>query len=498
MAGNTVVLMIVVGYLFFLIGIGIYSSKKIGDSEDFLVAGRRLGPFLIAGTLAATEIGGGSSLGVVEKAYGDWGFSALWYVATMGVTFTIIALVAPMLRRAMVKTIPEFFRKRYDKPSALFTSVIMILPLIGLTAVQFIASGVILSVIMDWDYTTSVIVISCVVIIYSMLGGLWSVSLTDFTQMLMIVFGMLAVVPFSLDLVGGWDVVVANTSSERLSFTQGIGVPTIVSLILIYAASFICGQEVTQRLYAAKNGRTALVGSLLTALVFFAFAMIPAALGIIARTMVDLGMIDGSVIVENGARYALPTLAVQVMPPVLVGLLFAGISSATMSSASSDLLGAGSIFANDIYKVYVNPDADQATLVKVARLTILAIGLFSIAVAVLNTGAIISILMFSFSLRAGGTLVPYLLGHYYQKGSKQGTWVSLLLGTLGILAVKYGWVNFFGLDGIFLGLLLSTVGYFLFSSLYPNTQPIADYRVEQESEAVTDSKEAAHHTTKHS
>ena len=240
------------------------------------------------------------------------------------------------------------------------------------------------------------------------------------------------------------------------------------------------------------------MGSLLTALVFFAFAMIPASLGIIARTMVDLGMIDGSAIVENGARYALPTLAVQVMPPVLVGLLFAGISSATMSSASSDLLGAGSIFANDIYKVYVNPVADQATLLKVARLTILAIGLFSIAVAVLNTGAIISILMFSFSLRAGGTLVPYLLGHYYQKGSKQGTWVSLLLGTLGILAVKYGWVNFFGLDGIFLGLLLSTVGYFLFSSLYPNTQPIADYRVEQESEAVTDSKEAAHHTTKHS
>ncbi|MFC1503646.1 sodium:solute symporter family protein, partial [Pseudomonadota bacterium] len=100
MADNTIVLGIVLGYLAFLVCIGIYSSKKINNSEDFLVAGRRLGPFLIAGTLAATEIGGGSSLGVVEKAYGEWGLSALWYVATMGVTFTIIAMVAPMLRKA--------------------------------------------------------------------------------------------------------------------------------------------------------------------------------------------------------------------------------------------------------------------------------------------------------------------------------------------------------------------------------------------------------------
>ena len=482
MADNTIVLGIVLGYLAFLVCIGIYSSKKINNSEDFLVAGRRLGPFLIAGTLAATEIGGGSSLGVVEKAYGEWGLSALWYVATMGVTFTIIAMVAPMLRKAMVKTIPEFFRRRYDKPSALFTAIIMILPLIGLTAVQFIASGVILSVIMGWDYTTSVIVISMVVIAYSMMGGLWSVSLTDFAQMLMIVCGMVAVLPYSLDMVGGWDVVVANTPVEKMSMTEGIGWPTIISLILIYAASFICGQEVTQRLYAAKNGKTALMGSLLAAVVFFAFAMIPALLGIIAHSMVDMGMIDDSAIVENGARYALPTLAVQVMPPVLVGFLFAGVASATMSSASSDLLGAGSIFANDIYKVYINKNADQNSLLKVARMTMFVIGIFSIGIAVLNTSAIITLLMFSFSLRAGGTLVPYLMGHFYPKGSKQGTWVSLVLGTFGILAVKYEWVDFFGLDGIFLGLLLSLTGYLVASHLFPNKNMSVVLADEDESE----------------
>ena len=109
--GNIIIISIVIGYLLFLVSIGVYSSRKIGNSDDFLVAGRRLGPFLIAGTLAATEIGGGSSLGVVEKAYGDWGLSSLWYVATMGVTFTIIALVAPLLRKAMVKQSLNFLEE---------------------------------------------------------------------------------------------------------------------------------------------------------------------------------------------------------------------------------------------------------------------------------------------------------------------------------------------------------------------------------------------------
>ncbi|WP_066015654.1 sodium:solute symporter family protein [Endozoicomonas atrinae] len=496
--GQTIVLLIVLGYLLVLIGIGIYSTRKIQSSEDFLVAGRRLGPFLIAGTLAATEIGGGSSLGVVEKAYGDWGLSSLWYVATMGVTFTIIAVVAPMLRKAMVKTIPEFFRRRYDRHSALFTSIIMTLPLIGLTAVQFIASGVILSVIMGLDYQTSVAVVAVVVIIYSIMGGLWSVSLTDFFQMLMIVFGMLAVLPYSLDMVGGWNMVVDTLPAKSMSLTEGIGWPTILSLIFIYTASFICGQEVTQRLYAAKNGKTALLGSLFAGLLFFAFALIPASLGVIAKAMVELGILDATDILENGARYVLPTLAVQVMPPVLVGVLFAGITSATMSSASSDLLGAGSIFANDIYKIYLNPKASQKQLLNVARFTMLIFGVFALVIAVMNTSAIISILMFSFSLRAGGVLVPYLLGHFYKKGSKQATWVSLFLGTLGILAVQYDWINFFGLDGIFLGLLMSFVSYMVISHLYPGNGLTIENWGEEAVEETTEEEKAINLQPKHS
>lgn len=97
---KTTVVSIVVIYMLIMLFIGWYSSKKITSNEDFMLAGRRLGPIMMAGTLAATEIGGGSSLGVVEKSFGDWGIGANWYVTTMGIAFVILSFLAPKFRTA--------------------------------------------------------------------------------------------------------------------------------------------------------------------------------------------------------------------------------------------------------------------------------------------------------------------------------------------------------------------------------------------------------------
>ena len=104
---DPVVLGIVFAYLAMMLAIGYYASKRIKGNDDFMIAGRRLGPILMAGTLAATEVGGGSSLGVAEKAYGAWGLSAVWYVLTMTITFLLLAFIAPTLRAACVRTVPE-------------------------------------------------------------------------------------------------------------------------------------------------------------------------------------------------------------------------------------------------------------------------------------------------------------------------------------------------------------------------------------------------------
>ena len=152
MSVNPVVTVIVVAYLLFMLWVGWYSSKKISSNADFVVAGRRLGPFMMAGTLAATEIGGGSSLGVVQNGMGGYGLSASWYIITMGIAFVIMSFIAPKVRNTEVKTVPEYFRRRYGKATGLITSIITLLPLIGLTAGQFIASAVITSTMLGISY----------------------------------------------------------------------------------------------------------------------------------------------------------------------------------------------------------------------------------------------------------------------------------------------------------------------------------------------------------
>lgn len=475
---KVIILSVVFVYLGIMLLIGYYASKKVQSNDDFLVAGRRLGPLMMAGTLAATEIGGGASLGVVEKAYGSWGMSAAWYVIAMAISFVILAFFCGKLRKALVKTVPEYFRRRYGEAPGLITAIIMILPLIGLTAIQFTASAVVLSVMTGLSFTASVIIVSIVVTIYSVLGGLWAVTLTDFVQMFLIVIGMILAVPFALNAAGGWGEVVKAVPAERMSLTGGIGIGAIISLVIMYTASFAVGQEAVQRYYAAKDEKAAVQGSLIAGGVNMVFAFIPVILGLAAFSMVQNGIMDGTEILANGARYVLPTIAMQTMPPVLVGLLFAGLISATMSSADSDLLGAGSIFANDIYKIYINKNADDKKILRVARLSMIFVSLISLFIALANTASIITVLMFSFTLRAGGAFFPYIIGHYWKKASTAGAMASVVFGSLTVVLIEKDIISVLGLDAIIPGLVVSLITFVGFSYLIPPKNLNTDLTVE--------------------
>ncbi|MBK5201678.1 MAG: sodium:solute symporter family protein [Spirochaetaceae bacterium] len=464
---NVLVVAIVVIYLIAMLGIGYYSSKKVKSNEDFVLAGRRLGPILLAGTLAATEIGGGSSLGVVEKSYGSWGLSASWYVIAMGIAFIILSIFAPKLRRAEVKTVPEYFRRRYGKSSGLITTLIMMIPLIGLTAVQFIASATILSIMLGMSYAMAVTIVAIVVTIYAIMGGLWSVTLTDFVQVFLIVIGMALAIPFSLSLAGGMNNVVANVPKGTFNMFKGISPSTIIALIVMYIASFSVGQEAVSRLYAAKDEKTAVQGSIISAIINLVFAFIPTILGIITLALVNMGKIDNGIILQGGAKYALPYLAMNTMPAIVVGILFAGIISATMSSADSDLLGAGAIFGNEVYKVYLNKDADNINVMKVTKITMAIIGILAYLFALFNTGSIINVLMFAFSLRAAGAFFPYIIGLYWKKASAAGTIASLILGSVALIILERTGYQPLGLEPILWALPISLISFFAFSKLIP-------------------------------
>ena len=404
MGTNIIVTVIVIVYLLFMLWIGWYSSTRISTNTDFMVAGRRLGPLLMAGTLAATEIGGGSSLGVVQNGMSGFGLSAHWYITTMGIAFIILSFIAPKFRAATVKTVPEYFRRRYGKSCGIITAII---------------------------------IVAVVVTVYSIMGGLWSVTLTDFVQVFLIVIGMIIAVPFAMNYAGGWGQVTANIPEGTLSMFQGYDLFGIISLVIMYTATFSVGQEAVSRFYAARDEKAAKGGAWLAAMVNFIYAFIPTILGIITLALINMGKFSSDQFAAVGARYALPVLAINTMPAIICGLLFAGIISATMSSSDSDLLGAGSIFANDIYKAVLKPDASSQSVMRVTKIVMCLVGVASMLIALFNTQSIVSILMFCFTLRAAGSFFPYVMGHYWKKASTAGTIASLIAGTIVVVYLEH-------------------------------------------------------------
>jgi SSS family solute:Na+ symporter len=477
------VVIIVAIYMLAILGVGYFASKRIKNTSDFMTADRRMGPLLMAGTLAAAEIGGGSSLGVVEKAgnlgSSQWGLSAAWYVLTMGIAFAFLTFLAPKLRTSEVKTVPEYFRRKYGRTAGVFTAVTMFLSLIGLTAGQFMASAAILSVMLGIGWKTSLFVVAVVVTVYAATGGMWSSAVTDFVQVGLIILGMLIAVPFALNFAGGWAQVAANVPPETFDLISGIGgVKAIIALVIMYISTFTVGQEAVSLYYSARDGKTAKQGSLLAALVNGMYAFIPAVLGIITLALVNMGKISSDTMLSEGARYSLPVLAAQTMPPVIVGLLFSGIISAAMSSADSDLLGAGSIFGNDIYKQFVRNDAPDREIMQVTQASMIIAGSFSLIVA-MNAASIIDLLMFSFTLRAAGAFFPYVIGRYWKKSSTAGAIASLVVGS--IVSVIFEWklisgLTFFGWERqtVIPGLVCALIAYVVFTLIRPSKRNSTD------------------------
>jgi solute:Na+ symporter, SSS family len=460
MTFDPTVVAIVVLYLFGMLALGVWvGRKKISSADDFMVAGRRLPWFVLAATLAATEVGGGSSMGVVKKAYGEWGLGAAWYIWTMAATFAVFALVAPALSRTRCRTIPEYFGKRYGASSSAITAVLMIVALVGLSAVQMVATGLVITIMTGVDYRTAVIAAGAIVTVYTYYGGMWSVSLTDFVQWIFIVVGLGAAIPYALSAAGGSTNVLATLPAQSLDLFSKIGGEEIVSLMAIYITSFLVGQEAMQRLYSAKSEAHARAGAFATSGFYLLFGFIPPVLGLLALSLARQGILPIDQLEQIGANAMLPLLAQYCLPSILTGVLFAGLISATMSSADSNLLGAASIWANDLEALFRRQQRDAEASMKSAKRAVIVIGTLSTFVAAMNFKDLIDVLKFSFTLRAAGPFFPFLLGHYWKGGSPFGSLLALV-GATAVVAVLVAFgIRPLGFDPVFPGLLTGLVLY---------------------------------------
>ena len=455
MAINTQALIIVIGYLVGMLVIGYIVGKlKIKDADDYMVAGRRMGLFMVAFSLSANNIGGGSTTGLAGKAYTTWGMSAVWYVLAASIAMIPLAYFAPKIRKTMAVTIPEVVGRRFGKFSSGFSAILNILALFCLTSSQIAASGSVVSVLTGIDTRICLIIAGIVVILYTTFGGMIADQISDLVQFIIILLGLAIATPFVIKGCGGWSAIASKLPSEQLSFTK-IGWVAIIGYIFNYFCTFLSGPEMISRFESAKDEKTAQRASLLSAVLMAAMAVFPTLLGLAALSVKESigNPASGSAMMAVTQAYA---------PTIITGIVSAAIISATMSSADSNLLCMSTMIINDLYLPYSGKKLDGMKEVRATRLcniiccaVAMFISFFGINIVTMNT--------FAFAIRCAGPFAAYGLGLVIPRATKHSGQISIITGTIGVVIwqILSGGGFYLGILPVVFGCAVGTITFFL-------------------------------------
>lgn len=418
-------LIIVILYMIGMLLVGFLTNKiAIKDSTDYMLAGRRMGLFMVACSLSANNIGGGSTTGVAAKAFAGWGLSAAWYVLAAAVAMIPLAYFAPKIRKTMAVTIPEVVNRRFGNTAGTFTAVLNVVSLFCLTASQILASGSVVSSLTGLPLNVCIIVAGIVVIVYTTMGGMLADAITDLVQYLIIFFGLLIAVPFIIQGAGGIDAISAALPKAELNFTK-VGAITIIGLIFNYFCTFLSGPEMVSRFSAAEDASTAQKASILSAIMMALLAFIPTIIGLVALAE-NPGL-------DNGAgTTALMYATTKYAPSFITGAVAAAIVAATMSSADSNLLCASTIIIKDLYQKYINPNVEDKKLIFLTRASNVTICIISMIIALFNI-SLVTLNLFAFALRSAGPFAAYGLGLSVKNATKNAGIVSIIVGSIAVV-----------------------------------------------------------------
>ncbi len=470
---QTTALIIIFIYMALTIVLGLVVSKKKQSkqskqsNEDFLMAGKSLGPLVLAGTLFAANTGGASTTGIATNVY-SYGLSACWYVVAAGIGFVLVSFIAPYFRKAQASTVPQIISKRYGKASHIFTAFTSIAALFMATGAQIIATASIINVVTGLDFKTAAIIITIVVIIYTMVGGFQSVAAANLMHVLFITVGMAVamIVMVNNQEIGGLSNLFAKAKAltdstganmDMLSMTK-IGIPTVIGYIAMYFMTFPTGQEIVQTYCSAKDGKSAKVGSLIAGVLSAVYAIVPAIIGLMAYVCID-GYASGP------QKNALADATMQFAPAVVAGIVLAAVVAATMSSASGNMIGTATMFTNDVFRPYINGGKqDDQKEIWISRVVMVIVGAEGLFVA-LTASNIISVMMGAFALRSAGPFAAFICGLFYKNVTQRAGFISIVSGTAVAAYWIYGLNTPWGLSAMVPGGIVALVVIFAVSAI---------------------------------
>ncbi|MFF5024899.1 sodium:solute symporter [Streptomyces collinus] len=446
---------VIVVYLAGMLAMGWWGMRRARSKSEFLVAGRRLGPAMYSGTMAAIVLGGASTIGGVGLGY-QYGLSGAWMVFTIGLGLLALSVFfSARIARLKVYTVSEMLDLRYGGRAGVISGVVMWAYTLMLAVTSTIAYATIFDVLFDMNRSVAIILGGAIVVAYSTLGGMWSITLTDMVQFVVKTIGvLLLLLPIAVVKAGGFSAMKAKLPTSYFD-PLGIGGETIFTYVLIYTFGMLIGQDIWQRVFTARGDRTARWGGTVAGTYCLAYALAGAVIGTAAKVLYPkLGSPDD----------AFATIVKDELPVGVRGLVLAAALAAVMSTSSGALIACATVANNDIWsrlRGAVRRDGDAHgephDEVRGNRVFILIMGIAVIGTAIaLNN--VVEALTVAYNLLVGGLLVPILGGLLWKRGTVQGALASVIVGGLAVIGLMAGY-GILANEPVYYGLLASLAAY---------------------------------------
>ncbi|MCX2951955.1 sodium:solute symporter [Lentzea sp. NEAU-D7] len=452
---------VIAAYVLGMIGMGWWGMRRATSKSEYLVAGRRLGFTMYSGTMSAVVLGGASTIGGVGLGY-RYGLSGAWMVFAIGLGILLLsALFARRIVRLKVYTVSQMLDLRYGGNSSTISGLVMAAYTLMLTVTSTIAYSTIFNVLFGLPKSVGVILGGGVVVLYSVLGGMWSITLTDIVQFVVKTVGILfLLLPISLATAGGFEGIRQRLDDPAMFEAGNIGVSTIVTYLLIYVFGLLIGQDIWQRVFTAKSPRVATWGGVTSGLYCLVYAVAGAVIGLAGKALYpDIANKDE----------AFATIVENLLPTGVRGLVLAAALAAMMSTSSGALIACATVASNDIWRGKAKSGRGAASDVHDNRMFTLVIGVVAIAVAVaLND--VVAALTVAYNILVGGLLVAIIGGLVWKRGTRLGAMASMAAGSLTAIGFMV-LVDVYANEAIYYSLGASFATYVVVSLATPATDP---------------------------
>ncbi len=418
-------------YLLLNIGVGAWAARRVKTAQDYVLAGRRLPLALAASVTFATWFGSETILGAPAK-FVDGGIPAIIEepFGSALCLFLVGLLFARPLYRLNITTFSDYFRIRFGRSAELLSALIMIPSYFSWIAAQLIAIGIVLNVVTGIDQTVGIVISATIVMIYTLLGGMWSISITDFLHNAVIIVALLAVSIPLWNEVGGWEAIQARTASRpNAADFWRFGPEWTFDGVTEYIAAWITiglgslpQQDIFQRVMSAKSERVAVKASYIASGLYLTVAALPLFIGLAAQFLhPDLPMAT-----DDQRQLLIPNMVMRHGSLFWQILFFGAVTSAILSVSSGAILAPAAVFGENVVKFF-RPNLSDRDLLLTIRLSVVGITIICVLLCTARTVSIFDLVGESSAFSLVSLFVPLLAGIYWKRANLPGC-----LGSMGI------------------------------------------------------------------